>query len=90
VKTPTPNLDVLKAGIARMLAEGVPAAVVEDIYIAASARNADVYTRALYEYSLLPRIATEGRSSFRSGVLSPGARRSVSGFRQFVIGGASP
>jgi hypothetical protein len=86
----TPNLDLLRVEIARMLADGVPASLVEDKFIGASAQNADIYARALYEFSLLPRMATEGKVTFRSGVLSAGARRSVSGFREHVIWGASP
>jgi hypothetical protein len=84
----TPNLDLLKIEIAKLLASGVEPAFVEDKYIGASARNAQLYARALYEFSCLPRTATEGRSSFRTGVMSAGARRSVSGFRSFISGGA--
>jgi hypothetical protein len=86
----TPNLDTLKVEIARMLADGVPAPIVEDKYIGVSARNAQLYARALYEFSCLPRTAVEGKVSFRSGMLSPAARRSVAGFTEHVIWGASP
>jgi hypothetical protein len=85
----TPNLDVLKVEIAQLLASGVEPAKVEDVFIGSSAANQRLYERALAEYAAIPRMATEGKVSFRSGMLSAGGRRSVAGFREFVICGAS-
>jgi hypothetical protein len=84
-------LDIVRAGIARLLAAGVPKALVEDKYVGASESNAATYARALYEYSLIPKNVTEGGTTFRSGVKSAGCRRSVSGFRELIIwGGSAP
>jgi hypothetical protein len=86
--TGTPNLDLLRAEVARLLALGVEPSRVEDTVIGSSFENAKLYERALYEWSLLPREATEGKAKFRNGAKSPGARRSVSGFRAFITDGA--
>jgi hypothetical protein len=83
---PTPNLDLLKLEIAGLLASGVPASRVEDVYVGKSERNAQLFLRALHEFARTPRVAAEGGVTFRSGAGSFG-RRSVAGFKQY-IGGA--
>jgi hypothetical protein len=87
----TPNLDLLRIEIAQLLASGAEPARVEDIYIGKGAQSAGIYQRALQEWALLPKDVKEGGVTFRSGVKSAGCRRSVAGFREFVIwGGAAP
>jgi hypothetical protein len=86
----TPNLDLLRSEISRMIADGVPAVLVEDVFIGSSAANQRLYERGLTEYAALPKMAREGRAEFRSGAMSPGGRRSVSGFRSFILNGALP
>jgi hypothetical protein len=82
----TPNLDEVRAGIRRLLDDGVEAARVHDIFIGASAANANAYLRAQSEYASVPRMATEGGITFRSGARSAGGRRSISGFKEYLEG----
>ena len=84
----TPNLDALKAEIARLLAAGIPAPLVEEVVIGSSAEGARLYERAVYEYACLSQTVKEGRNSFTNGALSPGGRRSTAGFRLFITDGA--
>jgi hypothetical protein len=82
----TPNLDMLRLEVGRLLADGVSSPLVEDKIIGKSAQSAELYQRALQEWALLPKVVTEGGSTYRTGIKSAGCRRSVSGFREHILG----
>jgi hypothetical protein len=81
----TPNLDLLKAEVAKLLAAGIEPSRVEDTIIGRSFEDQKLYERALAEFAAIPRMAVEGKATFRSGQRSPGGRRSVAGFRQHIL-----
>jgi hypothetical protein len=79
-----PNLAMVRAAIGRLLDDGVELARVHDVFVGASAGNMDAYLRAQYEFACMPRLVVEGRVTYRSGARSVGARRSITGFKEFL------
>jgi hypothetical protein len=57
----TPNLDLLRVEIGRLLASGVEPHRVEDVFIGSSPQNSWLYDRALQEFSHVPRLVDEGK-----------------------------